>query len=160
MSTHDATPPPGDGEPTAEERRDAAALAEALDRDGLAALSADVPDIEVAALVHRVAHAESLSPDAEARVAGVLGFPAIVRSRRAASVATVVSTMAVAAAAALIFLVRPDATGPVQVSPAPALLRAQANAIGGEAEQLDALTLAMRDYRGTLHGELETRYGR
>jgi hypothetical protein len=134
-----------DEDPTAEERREAEALARATP-------DAPVDAQEVAALLGAVKAGELTAADRAAVWRRVQAGPAR-RPRWAWRVALAVPLAAALAMA--VWLGRPGASAP---TPSPALLTAQTDAARGHAEGRVALERQMRVFRKGFLASLETRY--
>jgi hypothetical protein len=141
-----------DDEPTPEEEREAAALAEAL--AGRPGAGAPPEALQTAALL-RFSHGSGLDP-ARARALAT-ELRAQLRPRRRWRWVAAPAALAVAALVlVLVWPRRPELPSLAALpSPGPALLAAQAEAARGRAEALQALELQMRAYRRTLFANLQ-----
>jgi hypothetical protein len=153
---------PEDEEPTAEELREAEALARALDGGHAAP---DVPDdaLETAALLRHANDGGTLAPE---RARDLLE-DAIRRARPARSRAAfrwrlfgVLGLGAAAAGVALLLRSGPVSTAAKLPPPPRALLEAELDAARSPPSRPDALDDQMRAYRGVVYASLEEHYRR
>jgi hypothetical protein len=148
-----------DDPPSEEERREAEALARALDRGKVAPSGAEPPEdaLVTAGLLRFGQTGAALSPErlraVERRIVSAL--PGRARARRLWAAAGGLAAAAVIAAA-VVLLQEPD--GAALPTPNLALLLAQARASKGDAPAAQELEVAMRDHRARLFDALVRRY--
>jgi hypothetical protein len=139
-----------DDEPTPEERREAEALARAL--DGAPSDSVPPPEaLETAALLRHAKRGGELDPARALALAAKLRAGVRAPRRRWPWIA--LAPLALGAAALLLMptmLARKAGPGPVLPPPAPSLLAAQAEAARGQLGALADLDARMRAYRQAL----------